>query len=161
MNFTLGYVVALFCITVEFGWINLFGALTAALLLIPYIIFEIKFKSRKRRPTGKLVTVAEKTLWGICSFLMVVNIGFFEFGFQMKSLFIIYLIGNVLLLTVYYIVCLSMLSKPCLGKRVTVAVIAMLVFCLSGVTLANILLIVFASLFGTCHIFVASQDEYE
>ena len=161
MNVTLGYVVALFCITVEFGWINLFGAVIAALLLIPYIIYEVKFKNRKRRPTSLVVTVAEKILWLICCFFMVVNVGFFEFGFQMKSLFIIYIVGNVLFLILYYIVCISMLIKPGMGKHVTAAVIAMLVFCLSGVTLANILLIVFASLFGTCHIYVASQDDYE
>ena len=151
----------LYCITVEFGWINVFGAIIAALLLIPYIIFEIKYKDRSRRPTKAITSVSEKILWGACCFLMVVNVGFFEFGFQMKSLFIIYLIGNVLLLLVYYVVSISMLVRPTLGKRVTAAVVALLVFCLSGVTLANILLIVFASLFGTCHIFVASQDEYE
>ena len=153
--------ILLYCITVDFGWINIFGAVIAVFLLIPYIIFEIKYKERTRRPTSALATVSEKILWGVCCFLMVVNVGFFEFGFQMKSLFVIYLIGNAVLLIVYYIVSISMLIKPTLGKRVTAAVVALLVFCLSGVTLANILLIVFASLFGTCHIFVASQDEYE
>ena len=151
----------LYCITVEFGWINVFGAIIAALLLIPYIIFELKHKDRNRRPTSALATVSEKILWGVCCFLMVVNVGFFEFGFQMKSLFVAYLVGNALLMAVYYMVSITLIIKPTRGKRVTAAVVALLVFCLSGVTLANILLIVFASLFGTCHIFVASQDEYE
>lgn len=145
----------------KLGWINVFGAVIVLLLIIPYIIFEIKFKNRKRRRMPGFVMMSEKFLWSVCCILMMVNLEFLEFGFDSKYFFIIYLIGNTVLLFTYYVTWISFFIKPSFGKRVTAAVVAVLVFCLSGVTLTNIFLIVFASLFGTCHIFLASQDEYE
>ena len=145
----------------KFGWINFFGAVIVMLLVIPYVFFEIKFRNRKRRRMPGFVMISEKFLWSICCILMIVNFERPELGFDSKALFVIYLIGNIVLLTVYCATWISFFIKPAFGKRVTVAVVAVLVFCLSGVTLADIFLIVFASLFGTCHIFLASQDEYE
>ena len=158
----LGMAVKVFSgISVKFGWINVFGAVIALLLLIPYVIFEIKFKDRQRRRLPAILRVFEILLWIICCMLMVVNVGFFEFGFDSKALFIIYLVGTAVLLVDYYITWLLFFIKPAIGKRLNAAVTAVLVFCISGVTLTNILLIVFASLFGTCHIFMAAQDKYE
>jgi len=159
---TIGMAVKIFNgITVRFGWISLFGAIIALLLLIPHVIFEIKFKNRKRRRMPKIMRFFESLLWAVCCALMIVNAGFYEFGFDSKALFIIYFIGNVLLLLAYYITWFVFFLRPTFGKRVSTAAIAMLAFCLSGVTLTNIALIVFASLFGNCHIFMAAQDRYD
>ena len=161
MNVT-GFAVKIFDgVTVRFGWINVFGAIIALLLLVPHIIFEVKFKDRKRRRMPKIMRFFESLLWAICCALMIVNVGIYEFGFDSKTLFIIYFIGNVVLLLAYYICWFLFFVKPAFGKRVSTAVIAVLAFCLSGVTLTNILLIVFASLFGNCHIFMAAQDKYD
>ncbi|MBO4679298.1 MAG: hypothetical protein J5626_06480 [Lachnospiraceae bacterium] len=148
-------------VTVKFGWINVFGAIIALLLLIPHLIFEIKFRNRKRRSMPGILRVFESLLWAICCFLMIVNVDFYEFGFDSKTLFIVYFVGNVLLLLAYYITWFFFFIRPTFGRRVSTAVIALLTFCLSGVTLTNIPLIVFASLFGNCHIFMAAQDRYE
>ena len=161
-TYVFGFAVKIFDgVTVKFGWINIFGAIIALLLLIPHIVFEIKFRDRKRRPMPKAMRFFESLLWAICCFLMIVNVGIYEFGFDEKMLFVVYFVGNVLLLLAYYITWFLFFLKPAFGKRVSTAVIALLVFCLSGVTLTNIPLIVFASLFGNCHIFMAAQDKYE
>lgn len=148
-------------LTIEFGWITVFGGIIVLLLVIPQLIFQIKFRNRKRRKVPEAVPIIEKGLWGLCCVLTIMNADFFKYGFDSATLFIIYLSGNVVLLLIYYITWISFFGKPSFGKRVTAAVVAVLVFCLSGVTLTDIYLIVAASLFGTCHIFLVSQDEYE
>lgn len=147
--------------SIELGWITVFGGIIVLLLVIPQIIFLIKFRNRKRRRVPEAVPIIEKGLWGLCCVLTIMNASFFKYGFDSTTLFIIYLLGNLVLLLIYYITWISFFVKPSFGKRVTVAVVAVLVFCLSGVTLTDIYLIVAASLFGTCHIFLVSQDEYE
>ena len=161
-TYIFGFAVKLFSgVTVRFGWINVFGAIIALLLLIPYIVFEVKYKDRKRRPMPKIMRFFESFLWAVCCALMIVNVGIYEFGFDEKTLFVVYFVGNVVLLLAYYVTWFLFFLKPAFGKRVSTAVIAVLAFCLSGVTLTNILLIVFASLFGNCHIFMAAQDKYD
>ena len=148
-------------LTIEFGWITVFGGITVLLLVIPQIIYQIRFKNRKRRRVPDAIPIIEKGLWGLCCVLTIMNASFLKYGFDSNILFIIYLLGNVVLFFIYYIVWISFFIKPSFGKRVTAAVVAVLVFCLSGVTLTDIFLIVAASLFGTCHIYLVSQDEYE
>ncbi len=44
----------------EFGWINVFGAIIVILLLIPNIVYAIKNKDEKNICTNRLMNIAEQ-----------------------------------------------------------------------------------------------------
>ena len=85
-------------------WLNVFGLIFVILLLIPNIVYAIKFKGKKNLCTNKFMNILEQIGRYACMFLMVFNIGIAEFGFGSVDAFLIYSIGNVLLILSYWII---------------------------------------------------------
>lgn len=141
------------------GWMNLFGLAFVILLLIPNIIYAIKIKDQENKCQNRFMNILGQAGRYGCMFLMVFNIGIFEFGFRSILAFLIYLIGNALLMISYWTIWLLYFHKQTYRRQIMLAVFPTCLFLLSGITLLHYLLIVFAVIFGIGHIYVTSQNK--
>ena len=86
--------------------------------------------------------------------LMVVPFFVWEFGFSPLELMFVYIIGNVLLLILYYIFW-GLYSKRMEGKySIVLAVIPTLIFIISAISVKHWALLVTAVIFDVSHIYV-------
>ena len=80
-------------------WINIFGAVFIAVIMVPNIIFTLKYKDGfENKWNNKGVEVVEQIGRFGCFGFMVVNIPGTWFGWWSDEAFAIYLIANVCLL---------------------------------------------------------------
>ena len=142
-------------------WLNVFGLILVILLLIPNIVYAIKVKDQKNLCTNKFMNILEQIGRYACMFLMVFNIGIAEFGFGSVVAFLIYGIGNVLLMLSYWIVWTMYFHKPSFGKQITLAILPTCLFLLNGVTMRHYLLILFGLVFGVGHVYVTYNNRIE
>lgn len=141
------------------NWLNTFGFVLVVLLLIPNIIYAIKVKDQQNKCTNKLMNIIEQIGRYGCMFLMVFNIGIAELGFHSVEAFIIYLLGNVLLMLSYWIIWMLYFFKQSYWKQIALAVIPTGLFLLNGITMRHYLLVVFGVIFGIGHIYVTSKNR--
>ena len=143
------------------GWLNVFGLILVILLLIPNIIYAIKVKEQKNLCTSRLMNILEQIGRYACMFLMVFNIGIAEFGFGSVGAFLVYGIGNVLLMIAYWITWMLYFHKKTFEKQIALAVLPTCLFLLSGITMQHYLLILFGIIFGVGHIYVTMKNRVE
>ena len=134
--------------------VNLFGLIFVVLLLMPNIIYAMKCKDLQNRCTNRFMNILEQIGRYGCMFLMVFNIGIAEFGFCSKATFLVYLIGNSLLMLSYWIIWLFYFKRAALWKQLSLAIIPACLFLLSGITIRHYLLVIFAVIFGLGHIYI-------
>lgn len=140
------------------GWINIFGLCIVIAILIPNIIYAIRFRGVKNKCTNKIMNVVEQIGRYACMFFLIVHVGKTEFAFQSIGVFLIYLIGNAMLILTYWIVWGLYFIKQSKWKSMTLAVIPTVIFGMSGITLQHGWLVVAAVLFGIGHIYVTWQN---
>lgn len=96
-------------------WINIFGAVFIAVIMVPNIIFTLKYKDGfENKWNNKGVEVVEQIGRFGCFGFMVVNIPGTWFGWWSDEAFAIYLIANVVLIILYcviWIICFRNLWK--------------------------------------------------
>lgn len=142
-------------------WLNVFGLILVILLLIPNIVYAIKVKGQKNLCTNKFINILEQIGRYACMFLMVFNIGIAEFGFGSVAAFLIYGIGNVLLLLSYWVIWILYFHKQSFGKQIALAILPICLFLLSGITMRHYLLILFGLVFGVGHVYVTYKNRIE
>ena len=140
-------------------WLNVFGLILVILLLIPNIVYAIKVKDQKNLCTNKFMNILEQIGRYACMFLMVFNIGIAEFGFGSMEAFLIYVIGNVLLLLSYWVIWILYFHKQSFGRQITLAILPTCLFLLSGITMRHYLLILFGLVFGVGHVYVTYKNR--
>lgn len=140
------------------GWLNFFGVILVILLMIPNLIYLLKGKKRKRNCTNKWMNLLEQIGRYASIVCMVVSIGVTELGFPSVTAFLLYGIGNFLLVIAYWITWFLYFHKPTKRKRIMLAIFPTGVFLLSGVTMQHYLLIVAGILFGIGHLYVTMKD---
>lgn len=164
------------------NWINTFGLIIIAFLLIPNIIYAIKHKDEKNLCENRCMNLIEQTGRYGSMLFMVVCLGYGGFGFSAVELSLVYVIGNMLLLIAYWAVwgiyfhvtraevtgwvegSTSVFiagkhrSKSVGVMKMSLAVIPSCLFLLSGITLGYFPLIVSAILFAAGHIYVTYQN---
>ena len=145
----------------EMDWLNVFGLILVILLLMPNIIYAIKVKNQKNLCTNKFMNILEQTGRYACMFLMVFNIGIAELGFGSVAAFLVYGIGNVLLLLSYWVIWILYFHKQSFGKQITLAILPICLFLLSGITMRHCLLILFGLVFGVGHVYVTYKNRRE
>ena len=141
------------------GWLNVFGLIMVVLLLIPNIIYAVKYRNQTNKCMSKAMNILEQIGRYGCMFLMIFNIGIAEFGFTSKRMFLIYLTGNIVLMIAYWGVWMLFFMKPGNKKQMALAVIPTILFLLNGVTMKHYLLIITGLLFGIGHIYVTYQNR--
>ena len=136
----------------EFGWINLFGAGIIVLIMIPNIIYAAKQKQDETQIKGpRYLSACEQLGRYGCIILMWLPLLVWKFGFGSVEEFLIYLIGNGVLLLCYYLFWMFYSRKRTLSVAMALAIIPTAIFLLSGILLRHWLLVVAAILFGAAH----------
>ncbi len=141
------------------GFLNLMGLILVVLLLIPNIVYAIKFRDQKNKCTNRIMNILEQIGRYACMFLMVFNVGIAEFGFGSKEAFLIYLFGNVILMLAYQITWVLYFISESYPKQMVLAILPTLLFLLSGLTMGHWLLVMFAIIFGVSHIYVTNKNR--
>ena len=142
----------------EFGWINVFGAVIVILMLIPNIVYAIKNKGEKNLCTNRFMNAIEQIGRYACIVLMWLPILVWEFGFASVFEMLLYAAGNALLLAAYWIVFAIYMKRRSAGLALALAIIPACIFLLSGILLRHWLLVGFAVLFAVGHIYVTEKN---
>ena len=143
----------------QFNFINLLGFIIVAVMLIPNIIYGIKFKGLENKCTNKAMNVIEQAGRYGSMALMVLPLFVWEFGFSSVFMMFVYLLGNGILLFTYLLVWVFYFKKQTMGKAMILAIAPTCIFFLSGVTLYHWALVVAAVIFGVGHIYVTYQNN--
>ena len=151
----------------EFGWINLFGAGIVVLIMIPNIIYAIKYK-------GKLRKLPQTKLWKIfevfeqigrygCFICMIFKIPGVWVGFFSMNLFLVYLGVDFILVFVYWIIWIFWFKKNNFFRAVALSLLPFFVFLFSGLLSRYFILSIFALIFGTCHVPISVKlcDDFD
>lgn len=139
------------------GWLNLSGTVIVALMLLPNIIYSVKFRDMKNQCQNKVMNLMEQIGRYVSIFLMIFNIGIAEFGFSTIGAFLVYVFGNLILVTAYLVTWIFYFKKQTLRRQMILAVIPTCIFLVSGITLMHVFLIISAVIFGIGHIYVTYQ----
>ncbi len=142
-------------------WINLFGLVIIVLLLIPNIIYAMKYKGVSNKCNNRALNLIEQIGRYASMFLMIFNIGIAEFGFSSVEAFIVYAIGNIVLIAAYWMVWLMFFIQPGFARSMALAIIPTVIFLLNGITLMHLFLIGSSIIFGIGHIYVTYQNAKE
>jgi len=143
----------------QFGWINLFGGIIVAIMLIPNIIYAIKNKDGKNLCQNKLVNLLEQVGRYGCIILMWLPLLVWKFGFSSDIEALIYIFGNAYFLLLYMIIYALYFKKKTRIRALLLAAIPSSVFLLSGFMLRHWLLVAFAFVFSYAHIYVTSINN--
>ena len=145
----------------QFGWINAFGAGVVAFILLPNILYAIKYKGEKNLCTNKFMNVLEQIGRYGCIIFMWLPLFVWKFGFRSVSEMLIYVLGNAGLIIAYFTVFALYFKEKTPARAVTLAVLPVCIFLLSGVMLRHPLLAGFAVLFAVGHIYVTVKNFKE
>ena len=142
----------------KFGWINVFGAIVVVLMLIPNIVYAIRYRDEKNLCTNRLMNLIEQIGRYACIVLMWLPLLVWKFGFRSVFEMLLYLAGNGALLLAYWIVFFRHMREKSAAKALTLAVLPSCIFLMSGILLRHWLLVGFAVLFAAGHIFVTLKN---
>ncbi|MGN0516872.1 hypothetical protein [Eubacterium sp.] len=138
----------------EFNWINIYGGIVVALMMIPNIIFAVKNKEHKPNKSKRIVNIIEQISRYACIIIMILPLFVWEFGFSPLGFMFVYVIGNIILLILYYIFWgLYSKSKTC-KNALALAIIPTLIFINSAISVKHWALLVTAVIFGVSHIYI-------
>lgn len=142
------------------NWINIFGLITIILMLIPNIIYAIKFRGKETKCNCcRSMYILEQIGRYGSMFLMAFNIGIAEFGFASPQHFVAYLIANTALLVAYFIVYALYFKRQTTWKSMALAIIPSCLFLTDGILLRHYLLVSFAIIFALSHICITRKDS--
>jgi len=142
----------------EFGWINLFGAVIVIVMMIPNIVYAIRNKDEKNLCTNQIMNLIEQIGRYACIVLMWLPLLVWKFGFASVPGLLIYLAGNGLMLLAYLFVFVRYLKEKTARRALILAVLPACIFLSSGLLLRHWLLAGFALLFAVGHVYVTKQN---
>ena len=142
----------------EFGWINIFGAVIVILMLIPNIGYAIKNKGEKNYCTNLFMNIIEQIGRYACIVLMWLPLLVWKFGFASVFEMMLYLTCNGLFLAVYWIAFAVYMNRKSLQLALVLAIVPACIFIFSGILLRHWLLAGFAILFAVGHIYVTYKN---
>ena len=142
----------------EFGWINVFGAVIVVLMLIPNIVYAIKNKGEKNLCTNRFMNVIEQIGRYACIMLMWFPLFVWKFGFASVFEMMLYMACNGMLLAAYWIAFAVYMKRKTARLALILAILPACIFLLSGILLHHWLLVGFAILFAAGHIYVTHKN---
>lgn len=140
-------------------WINIFGAVFIAVIMIPNIIYAIKCKDGfENKWSNRTVEVIEQIGRFGCFGFMIFQIPGTWFGWWSDEAFAIYLIVNSVLILLYCLIWIICFRKNTVFRALALSVIPSVVFLFSGIISRSVLLIVAAVLFAPAHILISYKN---
>ena len=140
-------------------WINPFGLVFMAVILIPNIVFALKCKDGfANKWENKTVQIIEQVGRFGCFGFMIVNIPGTCFGWWSDEAFALYLIADTLLVLIYCLIWIVCFQKNSLFRALALSIIPSILFLFSGIMSRSVLLILYAALFAPSHIVISYKN---
>ncbi len=141
-------------------WFNYYGLIAIVMILIPNIIWTIFNKNISYNDfSNKPLHVLEQIGRYACMLFMVFNIPCTYFGFWFNNAFIFYLTIGGAILVIYYLGWIIFHKNNSRTKALWLSITPTLLFLFCGIMITSIPLIVFAIIFGTCHIIISYKNS--
>ena len=141
------------------AWINIFGAVFIAVIMIPNIIYALKCRDGfENKWNNKGVEVVEQIGRFGCFGFMVVNIPGTWFGWWSDEALAMYMIVNVVLIILYCVIWIICFRKNTIFKALALSIIPSVIFMFSGIMSRSVLLVVASLLFAPAHILISYKN---
>ena len=141
------------------AWFNPYGLVFITLIMIPNIIFAIKYRDGfENLWSNKAVEILEQIGRYGCFGTMIFNIPFTAFGFTSDEAFAVYLIADTVLIVAYCLIWIVCFRKNGTFRALALSIIPSVLFLFSGIMSRSILLIISAVIFAPCHILISYKN---
>ena len=140
-------------------WLNVFGLVMVAVIMIPNILFAMKCKDGfvNKLNNKSLETVEQIGRFG-CFGFMIINIPGTWFGWWSDEAFAVYLVVDAVLVTLYCVIWAVCFRKSSVFRALALSIIPSVLFLFSGIMSRSILLTIAAVLFAPSHILISYQN---
>ena len=140
-------------------WLNVFGLVMAAVIMIPNILFAMKCKDGfMNKWNNKSVETVEQIGRFGCFGFMIINIPGTWFGWWSDEAFAVYLVVDAVLVTLYCVIWAVCFRKSSVFRALALSIIPSVLFLFSGIMSRSILLTIAAVLFAPSHILISYQN---
>ena len=140
-------------------WLNVFGLVMVAVIMIPNILFAMKCKDGfVNKWNNKSVETVEQIGRFGCFGFMIINIPGTWFGWWSDEAFAVYLVVDAVLVTLYCVIWAVCFRKSSVFRALAVSIIPSVLFLFSGIMSRSILLTIAAVLFAPSHILISYQN---
>ena len=140
-------------------WLNVFGLVMVAVIMIPNILFAMKCKDGfVNKWNNKSVETVEQIGRFGCFGFMIINIPGTWFGWWSDEAFAVYLVVDALLVTLYCVIWAVCFRKSSVFRALALSIIPSVLFLFSGIMSRSILLTIAALLFAPSHIMLSYQN---
>lgn len=141
------------------NWLNIFGLIMVAVIMIPNILFAMKCKDGfVNKWNNKFVETVEQIGRFGCFGFMIINIPGTWFGWWSDEAFAVYLVVDALLVTLYCVIWAICFRKSSVFRALALSIIPSVLFLFSGIMSRSILLTIAAVLFAPSHILTSYQN---
>ncbi|HBJ16256.1 MAG TPA: hypothetical protein DDY81_00105 [Clostridiales bacterium] len=141
------------------NWLNVFGLVMVAVIMIPNILFAMKCKDGfVNKWNNKFVETVEQIGRFGCFGFMIINIPGTWFGWWSDEAFAVYLVVDALLVTLYCVIWAVCFRKSSIFRALALSIIPSVLFLFSGIMSRSILLTIAAVLFAPSHIMLSYQN---
>lgn len=140
-------------------WLNVFGLVMVAVIMIPNILFAMKCKDGfVNKWNNKSVETVEQIGRFGCFGFMIINIPGTWFGWWSDEAFAVYLVVDAVLVTLYCVIWAVCFRKSSVFRALALSIIPSVLFLFSGIMSRSILLTIAAVLFAPSHIMLSYQN---
>lgn len=140
-------------------WLNVFGLVMVAVIMIPNILFAMKCKDGfVNKWNNKFVETVEQIGRFGCFGFMIINIPGTWFGWWSDEAFAVYLVVDAVLVTLYCVIWAVCFRKSSVFRALALSSIPSVLFLFSGIMSRSILLTIAAVLFAPSHILISYQN---
>lgn len=141
------------------NWLNIFGLIMVAVIMIPNILFAMKCKDGfVNKWNNKFVETVEQIGRFGCFGFMIINIPGTWFGWWSDEAFAVYLVVDALLVTLYCVIWAVCFRKSSVFRALALSIIPSVLFLFSGIMSRSILLTIAALLFAPSHIMLSYHN---
>ncbi len=141
------------------NWFNIYGAGIMVIIMIPNIVFGIKYKNIENKYQNKFVEMIEQIGRFGAMFLMVINIPVLSYGYWLVNGDMLYILSNAVLTIMYCLIWILYFHKQTITKAMLLAILPTLIFLISGILRMQILLIIVAIIFGIGHMIITYKNN--
>ena len=140
-------------------WLNVFGLVMVAVIMIPNILFAMKCKDGfVNKWNNKSVETVEQIGRFGCFGFMIINSPGTWFGWWSDEAFAVYLVVDAVLVTLYCVIWAVCFRKSSVFRALALSIIPSVLFLFSGIMSRSILLTIVALLFAPSHIMLSYQN---
>ena len=140
-------------------WLNVFGLVIVAVIMIPNILFAMKCKDGfVNKWNNKSVETVEQIGRFGCFGFVIINIPGTWSGWWSDEAFAVYLVVDAVLVTLYCVIWAVCFRKSSVFRALALSIIPSVLFLFSGIMSLSILLTIAAVLFAPSHILISYQN---